>query len=304
MIFDVKAPLVSVGIPTYNRKELVKEAVQSVFDQDYPTIEIVVVDDGSTDGTKQELWKVFGSRIHYVYQEHGGKSRARNRSVIESQGELICFLDSDDILFPHAISANVKCFLKNERCQVSYGISIREGEDNKLEDSLLDSNYPSGYILKEHIKNPFICNNDFMLRREDMINFGMYREDLTNLEDFELLSRLTFRLYFCFCNAYISRVRARGQRARDDFRSKIIQGTKAEDYIFADQELANVLAKEKSRLYGRAFLRLAKASIKLNHSHQFRLYFKKARQIRPNLRWNFKFWRRWLLSWILDSGEK
>ena len=61
-------PLVTVIIPTFNRKEIVKEAITSVLDQDYPKIEVLVVDDGSTDGTGEELQKTFGSVIRYVYQ--------------------------------------------------------------------------------------------------------------------------------------------------------------------------------------------------------------------------------------------
>lgn len=297
-------PFVSVIIPTYNRKELVKEAVQSILNQDYHQIEVVIVDDESNDGTIEELSRVFDSRVRTVSQEHGGKSLARNRGIVKSQGDLICFLDSDDILLPDSISARVECFFKNDRCQVSYGISVRKKRYWKLAENLLDTDFPSGYILKEYIENPFICNNDFMLRKKDMLKYGMYKEDLTNLEDFELLCRLTSRLQFCFCGAYVSLIRDRGQRARTNFAEKIVQGTKAEDYIFADQELAHLLTEEKSKLYGRSFLRLAKASLKLNRYHDFRLYFKKARQIHPNVKWNFKFWRKWLLSWLADSKKK
>jgi glycosyltransferase involved in cell wall biosynthesis len=290
-------PLVSVIISTHNRKDLVKEAVRSSVEQDYSRSEVIVVDDGSTDDTKSELSRMFGSRIHYVFQENGQKSRARNKGVIESGGELICFLDSDDILLPHALSARVECFLQNEGCQVSYGQSLREEKEKRLKASSADNNHPSGYILKEYIAHPFIRNNDFMIRRKDMLDFGMYREDLTHLEDFELLCRLTFSLRFYFCNTYISLIRDRGNRAHHDFKGKLTQGIKAEDYIFADRQLANVLSEEKSKLYGRAYLRLAKASMELKRPGEFRRYFKMARAVQPGQRSNFKFWRRWLFSW-------
>ena len=291
-------PLVSVIIPTYNRKEVVKEAVQSVLEQDYPKIEVVIVDDGSRDGTKEELPRVFGSSVHYFFQENSGKSRARNKGVIESQGELVCFLDSDDILLPGSILGRVQCFRDNENCQVSYGLFIKGKKNEKTKATLLNQEYPSGYILKEYVKRPMFNNESFMLSRKDMLNHGMYREDLTNLEDYELFVRLTHKLYFCYCATLCSLVRDKGQRARHSFEEIIVQGTKALDYIFADPNLASALAGEKARLYTKTYLRLAKANLKLGRHHEFRKYFKIAREIQHNQRWNFKFWRRWLLSWI------
>jgi glycosyltransferase involved in cell wall biosynthesis len=290
------SPLVSVIIPTYNRKEVVKEAVQSVLEQDYPKIEVVIVDDGSHDGTTEELSRVFDSSVHYIFQKNSGKSRARNKGVIESQGELICFLDSDDILLPGSISARVQCFRDNENCQVSYGLFVKEKKCEKAGETLLKQEYPSGYILKECVNRLMFHNSSFMLSREDMLNHGMYREDLTNLEDYELFVRLTHKLYFCYCGTLCSLLRDKGQRARHSFEEIIVQGTKGADYIFADPIIAHVLADEKARLYAETYLRLAKASLKLNRPREFRKYFKMARETQHSQRWNFKFWRRWLLS--------
>jgi glycosyltransferase involved in cell wall biosynthesis len=290
-------PLVSIIIPTYNRKELVKEAVQSVLEQDYPKIEVVIVDDGSSDGTKGELSRVFGSSVHYVFQENSGKSRARNKGVIESEGELVSFLDSDDILLPGSISARVQCFRDNENCQVSYGLFIKEKKSEKERKTLLKQEYPSGYILKEYVNRLMFHISGFLLSREDMLNHGMYREDLTSLEDYELCVRLTHKLYCCYCGVVCVLIRDIGQRSRRNYEEIIVQGTKALDYIFADPNLASVLAGEKARLYAETYLRLAKANLRLGRRHEFKKYFKMAREIHHNQRWNFKYWRRWLLSW-------
>jgi glycosyltransferase involved in cell wall biosynthesis len=304
-LISMYTPLVSVIIPTYNRKESVKEAAQSVLEQDYPKIEVAIVDDGSSDGTKEELSRVFGSTVHYVFQENGGKSRARNRGVIEAQGELVCFLDSDDMLLPGSVSARVQCFRDNENCQVSYGLNVKIKKYAMQREALVKQECPSGYILKEYVKNNFfISNNSFMLSREHMLNHGMYREDLTNFEDHELFFRLMHKLYFCYCGAVCALIRDMGQRASHNYEEIIVQGTKALDYIFADPNLASVLAGEKARLYAETYLILAKANLRLGRHHEFRNYFKMARGIHNNQRWNFKFWRRWLLSWLVSSKEK
>lgn len=303
-LFTMYTPLVSVIIPTYNRRELVKEAVQSVLDQDYTRIEVIIVDDGSTDGTEREISRVFNSRTHVISQVHGGKSRARNRGVLESRGELVCFLDSDDILLPCSVSARVRCFRDNEHCQVSYGLYIKEKKYEKKKKVVLKQEYPSGYILEDYVNNPIIHNNSFMISRENMLNYGMYREDLTNLEDFELFIRLTHKLYFCYCGTLCFVFRDRGLRAHHNFEEIVAQGAKELDYIFTDHTLSNLLVGEKARLYAVAYLRLAKAHLRLNRPREFRRYFKMAREIQQRQRWNVKLCRRWFLSWFVERSQK
>ena len=75
------APLISVVIPTFNRRDLVTEAIRSVLAQTQPVDEIIVIDDGSTDGTGAALTEAFGSQIQYVWQENAGVSAARNRGL-------------------------------------------------------------------------------------------------------------------------------------------------------------------------------------------------------------------------------
>jgi len=90
-------PAVSVIIPTYNRKEWLLEAIDSVLAQRGVSLECIVVDDGSTDGTCEALHARFGERIRYVYQENAGESVARNHGAELAEGEYLAFLDSDDV---------------------------------------------------------------------------------------------------------------------------------------------------------------------------------------------------------------
>ena len=92
-------PAISAIIPTYNRADNVCRAVDSVLAQRWPDLELIVVDDGSTDNTAEVL-KAYGSRIRYVHQENGGPARARNTGVKNAAGDWLAFLDSDDLWFP------------------------------------------------------------------------------------------------------------------------------------------------------------------------------------------------------------
>lgn len=94
----------SVVVPTYNRATLVRRAVESVLEQSVPPREIIVVDDGSTDDTREVL-ESFGERIRYVRQDNAGCSAARNRGVRESDAEWIAFLDSDDTWAPEHLAS-------------------------------------------------------------------------------------------------------------------------------------------------------------------------------------------------------
>ena len=102
--------LVSVVIPTYNRNKIIKDTLESVRDQTYRPIELIVVDDGSTDGTESFIreWEESikpGSSLffHYFYQENQGQAAARNFGILRSRGEYIQYLDSDDLLHPNKI---------------------------------------------------------------------------------------------------------------------------------------------------------------------------------------------------------
>jgi glycosyltransferase involved in cell wall biosynthesis len=99
--------LVSVVIPTYNYGRFVTEAVESALTQTYPNVEVIVVDDGSTDDTKERL-AGYGDRIRYIYQENQGLSAARNTGLRAARGRFIALLDSDDAFHPRKLEFQVK----------------------------------------------------------------------------------------------------------------------------------------------------------------------------------------------------
>jgi glycosyltransferase involved in cell wall biosynthesis len=97
-----ETPLISVIIPAYNAEAFIERAISSVKAQDYPTLELIVIDDGSTDATGVIVKK--HSDVHYCHQENAGVSSARNKGVDCSSGEFLSFLDADDIWQPEKLS--------------------------------------------------------------------------------------------------------------------------------------------------------------------------------------------------------
>lgn len=104
---------VSVIIPTYNRKDYLKEALDSVLWQSFKDFEIIVIDDGSNDGTSELIQEEFGSSIRYYWQDNQGESAARNRGLEIAQGEYIAFLDSDDRWLKEKLTKQVKYLSEN-----------------------------------------------------------------------------------------------------------------------------------------------------------------------------------------------
>lgn len=120
-IFKMEEIQISVIIPVYNSSRYITEAIESVLQQTVPPQEIIVVDDGSDDETKQVLQK-FKSQITYIYQENSGPAAARNRGLAEARGTFISFLDADDIWQPKKIEILLKEFEKQDDLGVALGL--------------------------------------------------------------------------------------------------------------------------------------------------------------------------------------
>jgi glycosyltransferase involved in cell wall biosynthesis len=106
---DPSKPCVSVVIPTYNYGHFISEAIDSALAQTYGNIEVIVVDDGSTDDTGSRL-NAYGDRIRYIYQPNAGLSAARNTGIKNAKGDFIAFLDSDDAFHPQKLELQMDFF--------------------------------------------------------------------------------------------------------------------------------------------------------------------------------------------------
>lgn len=117
-------PLVSVIMPAYNAAPYIVEAIRSVLSQDYANVELIVVDDGSSDRTHEEA-KCFGSAVRVLRQENAGPAAARNWAISIARGELIAFLDADDLWTPGKLKAQVDYLTRNAEAGIVYGDFLR-----------------------------------------------------------------------------------------------------------------------------------------------------------------------------------
>ncbi len=112
-------PLVSIVVPAYNHASYLAQAIESILNQDYPRIELIVLDDGSTDGTRQVL-EAYGDRFHWETQPNIGQANTLNKGWRMSVGEILSYLSADDILLPQAVSRSVECLLENSEVVLTY----------------------------------------------------------------------------------------------------------------------------------------------------------------------------------------
>ena len=112
-------PLVSIVIPSYNHERYLATAIDSVLAQEYPRIELIVIDDGSTDESPKIL-KKYGTRFHWEIQVNQGQVTTMNRAWAMSQGEILGYLSADDLLLPGAVSTSVSCLRQNPDAVLAY----------------------------------------------------------------------------------------------------------------------------------------------------------------------------------------
>ena len=120
-------PLVSVIIPTYNRAKYLRQCIESALSQDYPNIEVIVVDNGSINSTSEtpQILASFGNKIKCLKEEKKGTSAARNKGLRAARGEFIAFLDDDDFYLPGKISLSVRKLQEDHSVSLVYTDYVR-----------------------------------------------------------------------------------------------------------------------------------------------------------------------------------
>ncbi len=182
-------PLVSIIIPSYNAEKYVREAVDSALAQTHKGTEVVVVDDGSTDNTREVLRPYTeAGRIKYVHQANKGLAGARNAGIESSSGDYVAFLDADDIFLPDKVEEQVGALEANKDYGVCYSDLLHFDNSGKLYHHRYK--YPSGEIFEPLLHKQFINPLTVMARREIFEKYGYFDESLRRSEDWDMWLRL------------------------------------------------------------------------------------------------------------------
>lgn len=183
-------PEVSVIIPAYNAARFIGEAIESVLSQTFSAKEIIVVDDGSTDNTK-EIISFYSNKINYLYQCNLGPAAARNTGVKNAQGEWIAFLDSDDFWDKDHLEVLVQEACKAKDVVLVYsGNKWVDDNGNKIQDYPKQKYFPSGWIYNDMFHGNYIPTHAVLVKRVIIIELGGFREHLSIAEDYDMWLRI------------------------------------------------------------------------------------------------------------------
>lgn len=197
----------SVIIPTYNRERFVTEAIDSVLDQTVTDYEILVIDDGSTDGTRKAL-EAYVDKIKYIYQENSGVSSARNVGIKEAQGEWVAFLDSDDEWTTDYLSTQMAQLEKFPRAVAhitnASTVYLHGQSNNHFDETKFSSAFgqeecvviekPFRFII-EH--SPWFLQSSLM-RRDLLLQTGLFDTRLSIAEDLDMIAEMALKGPFSF----------------------------------------------------------------------------------------------------------
>lgn len=183
-------PLISVIIPSYNSARFLAESIGSVLAQTYRPLEIVVIDDGSTDATSEAV-APYANRIRYIRQENRGLAGARNRGIQETRGEFIAFLDADDQWMPEKLARQWKCFCDHPSVPLVHTDTLcwNEDVDEIVPQKLGRSDYVGDCYRRLFFEN-YVTPSTVVVRRDCIEMTGLFHDGLPGVEDLDLWLRI------------------------------------------------------------------------------------------------------------------
>lgn len=195
-------PLVTVLLPSYNHDKYIKEAILSVLNQTYKNIELIVIDDGSTDKSFEiisNLQKIYNFK--YIHRENRGLIKTLEELLTYANGEYISLFSSDDIYANNKIDVLVKYLEKNQEYDVAYSkISIIDSNSNFI--SNVNEHYSSGYIFDKLLKGDFFINGLGTLIRTDI--YKRYQRVDSYIDDLQLWLKISKNHKFGFIDEYLA----------------------------------------------------------------------------------------------------
>lgn len=188
-------PLVSIIVTTFNRQKMLKRALDSLFSQTYKNIEIIVVDDASTDGTKKYLQSIKDERLKVVYRKAnwGNDTKPKNQGIMVSTGEYLAFLDSDNEYYADAIAMRLKGFEEQPLADVVYTDRLVVNDDDKEWDPKVGIN--SDFDISLLFTQNFIDTSDVLIKRDVLFTVGGFDERYRKYVDWNLWIRIAKAAY-------------------------------------------------------------------------------------------------------------
>ena len=207
----LEEPKISVIIPAYNARKFIAEAIESVLNQTFPAHEIIVVDDGSTDGTGEFVEKQFGDKVRVIQQENKGQGAARNTGIQVATGNIFQFLDADDLLLPNKFEVQLDFWRRNPEFDIVYCDHCYFTGERIPNDLPSPSPLPQGNLVDVAMRRAPAGVHCFLVPLYVMDAVGQFCEDrsISSVEDRDFWFRCTLHK---FIFGYVPKVLALTRR--------------------------------------------------------------------------------------------
>jgi len=272
-------PLVSVIIPTYNNFNFLENAILSVINQSYENIEIIVIDDGSTDKSFETLSK-FQNQIICCFQENKGPAAARNKGLELSKGKYVMFLDADDIILKEKLLHQCEFLDKNPNIDLVYSNGFRfqviDGAEKYREldktGELLNKNLNQvDYLYFLMSKNLFPIHAA-LLRTNKLKSIGGFDEKLSACEDWDLWYRFAEKFSIAYQDEYLIKYRLSEKSNSSD----IMRNYREVENVMEKISKSASFSKAPKKIIGNHYFHRALNLLHLQDNNQFIIYFYRA----------------------------
>ena len=290
-------PLVSIITPSYNQVKYLEDTIQSVIRQDYPNLEYIIVDGGSTDGSREVIKRYQDKLAWWVSEPDQGQADAINKGFRKAQGEIIAWLNSDDLYLPGAISSAVGLFQDNPTAGVIYGDAVSADADGRLLNELRLRSWGTRDFLQFNI----ICQPAVFMKRSIVEKIGLLDPSYHFFLDHQLWIRLSRETEFLH-NPEIWAVSRYHQDAKNvtmasESGAEVIR---IMDWAEKEPDLAAIIGKNHHQVWAGAYQMIARYLLDGgNPGEAFCTYYKAARTWPPSLR---AYWHRFLFSALSSLG--
>jgi len=186
-------PSISVIIPTYNREQYLPRAIDSVLSQTYTGLELIIVDDASTDGTEELVKSYNDQRVKYIkLNKNSGVSTARNTGIKKALYDWVAFLDSDDEWFPHKLKTQINFLKNNKNIKLIHSNEIWHKDDSVVKQLKKHQKF-GGHIFDKCLPLCSISPSTVLIHKDIFNGVGLFNEDFVVCEDYDLWLRITYK---------------------------------------------------------------------------------------------------------------
>ena len=290
-------PLVSIITPSYNQVRYLEDTIQSVIRQDYANLEYIIVDGGSTDGSQQVIETYQDNLAWWISEPDQGQADAINKGFKRASGEIVAWLNSDDLYLPDAISSAVELFHQNPDVGVIYGDAVSADADGSFLNELRFSSWGTGDFLQFNI----ICQPAVFMKRSILENVGYLDPSYHFFLDHQLWIRLSRETTFL----HHPEIWAVSRYHQDAKNITLAAESGAEvirimDWAEKEPDLAAIIGENYHQCWAGAYQMIARYTLDGGKPGEaFRMYWKAARMWPPSLR---GYWHRFLFSAMSSLG--